>query len=539
MVVGTSGDVDWQLAAAALAAASRSRVAMLVVGEAPAPSPMLAGQVATWLSLRPGDGADLTGVVEVVRLVATLRATHGLVLVAAPPGLLVPLGRDDWTLADLATALPARAVVVTSAGAEASNHTTLTLGALAGHGIPAAVITVGAEDDVDWLPVTPAGHIPADRPDDFAAAAPGWLDPILHATSGRAKTRKPPKPQTPKPQDPQPQAGVRAESPGPHDQSPASSGDTDRGNEAHGQAAPAGQAADTPSPVSLGQARTGGGLRRPGGEPAARTVSGRRVVLVLVAVFAVAAFVACGLAFVNRATPERERQSGTTFGQKSAGVQMVPMPSRAVVPRATRPASAVCPEYFAEVIPARPDRATQARVGAAWKRIESWLAGHAPKTRRALRPPTSQAAIDQMQARMSVAFPPDLVVSLRRHDGVGGLESVLPPFYAPAPLTRIHSEWARNCGVMANVGNLGVWWDKAFIPFATAGDGGCLVLDQRDGGHGRVGEYFAENGTAFERWPASVTEYLEKTAAALESGHPYDGHYRPKVTDGVLDWDIV
>lgn len=83
------------------------------------------------------------------------------------------------------------------------------------------------------------------------------------------------------------------------------------------------------------------------------------------------------------------------------------------------------------------------------------------------------------------------------------------------------------------------WWHRAFVPFATAGDGGCLLVDQRPGGHGRVGESYPEDGTGFDRWPASVVELLEGVAQALESGKPYAGRYRPVVNaGGRLDWEV-
>jgi hypothetical protein len=78
------------------------------------------------------------------------------------------------------------------------------------------------------------------------------------------------------------------------------------------------------------------------------------------------------------------------------------------------------------------------------------------------------------------------------------------------------------------------------VPFATDGSGGCLLVDQTDGGHGRVGDFHAEDGTHFEGRPASLTELLEGTARSLETGCPYAGRYRPKVgPDRVLDWEIV
>jgi len=475
IVAGTSAGVDWQTAAAALAAAGQVRVAAVAVGPVPPPGDLLLGRVSTWLQVSDG-GDDPPSVEDVAGVVATLWETHGLVLVTAVPGLLVPVGAGGWTLADLAAALSAPVVVVTDSGPDAANHTTLALGALAGRGIMAAVITVGATADDENLPVTPAGRIPADaadRPDEFTASAPGWLNPILHATRGRPRTTTPP---------------------------------------------------EAPPPGT--------------------TVSGRRVVLALLAIFASAVVAACGLALVNR-TDTRAGQGlrfTTTVGpaQGHAAVSAQPAP-RPTTPRPTLAATAVCPQYAAGVIPARADAATRSRINAAWKRIENWLARHAPKSRRALRPPATAERIDQIQRQMSVAFPADLVASLLRHNGVAAMGFDLPPFFSPMSVDEIASDWVVSCGVMANV-TMGSddWWHKAFVPFAADGGGGCLLVDQRAGGHGRVGEFYPEDGTGFERWPASITELLEKTARSLETGRPYENRYAPKVdAEGALDWEIL
>ncbi|KJY18558.1 SMI1/KNR4 family protein, partial [Streptomyces katrae] len=53
-----------------------------------------------------------------------------------------------------------------------------------------------------------------------------------------------------------------------------------------------------------------------------------------------------------------------------------------------------------------------------WDRIESWLARHAPITHGLLRPAAVLADITAAEARLGVAFPPDLRESLLRHDGV-------------------------------------------------------------------------------------------------------------------------
>jgi cell wall assembly regulator SMI1 len=145
---------------------------------------------------------------------------------------------------------------------------------------------------------------------------------------------------------------------------------------------------------------------------------------------------------------------------------------------------------------------------------------------------------------MSVAFPADLVASLRRHDGVGdpGKAFAFAPFYDPMPVGRIGDEWQMLCSVLADLSG-GVdssWWHKGFVPFADSGDGGNLLADQRPGGHGRVGRFSNEDGVTFGEWPASVTELLEQTAGSLETGRPFQGSYRPRATAaGVLEWEII
>jgi cell wall assembly regulator SMI1 len=257
--------------------------------------------------------------------------------------------------------------------------------------------------------------------------------------------------------------------------------------------------------------------------------------------------VVCGLAWHSRTTitsSSSEIEYRTTVTRAPAprlsayiGVQPVPAPA---APR--RSSTDVCPESSGKVTPTRPSAATTARVNKAWQRIEKWLAAHAPASSRSLRSPATGDRIDALQRRMSVAFPADLVASLRRHDGVaaaGGF--TLPPFYAPETLDGILGDWRVNCEVLADEDTdwTDSWWDRAFVPFGQSGDGGSLLIDQRAGGHGRVGEFYPEDGTSFDRWPASLAELLESTATSLETGHPYAGHYRPRVdADGALDWEI-
>jgi cell wall assembly regulator SMI1 len=212
----------------------------------------------------------------------------------------------------------------------------------------------------------------------------------------------------------------------------------------------------------------------------------------------------------------------------------------------------VCSENTPGVVGSEPSVAVTSRVDAAWKRIETWLAARAPTDTAALGQPATAARIDAAQKRMSVAFPPDLVASLRRHDGLADRGVVtLPPFYLPLGVTEIVRSWQTSCSVLTTMmdeespetGWLGTgepWWHPQYVPFAGSVDGGSLVADQRPGGHGRVGDFYAEQGVSFADWPASITELLEGTATSLETGTPYAGRYRPYVgVDGHLNWEII
>ncbi len=335
--------------------------------------------------------------------------------------------------------------------------------------------------------------------------ARGWLDPLLHGARGQpAATREP---------------AATGE--------PAADG-APAAPDAAPDAAPGDAASEAASEAE------------PDRDRRCATVVGKRVVTVLLAVFVLSVVVLCVL---NAMRPVH-----TSVGQGWVSTDPHPTPlARATssVSRATvaprPPATSVCPQYAGNVAAATGlDAATAARVDTAWERIERWLAAHAPATGASLRSPAPPERIAALQTRMSVAFPPDLVASLRRHDGVAARDGFsLPPFYQPLPLDQIVGNWEVTCGVLGRGPVDHEWWHRAFVPFATAGDGGCLLVDQRPGGHGRVGEFYPEDGTGFDRWPASVVELLEGVALALESGKPYAGRYRPVVNaGGRLDWEV-
>jgi dethiobiotin synthetase len=162
--------------------------------------------------LAPAAAARLAGLAApdlstVSRAVQELTSGHDLVLIEGAGGLLVPMGpagdgrAECWTVADLAAAVPAPAVVVTRAGLGTLNHTALTLEALARRGVDALVV-VGewpAEPQLVHgtnlrdLPGVLAGVLPERAgvlpPPSFRAGAPAWLAPALHGVLDAAGFR--------------------------------------------------------------------------------------------------------------------------------------------------------------------------------------------------------------------------------------------------------------------------------------------------------------------------------------------------------------
>lgn len=183
-----------------------------------------------------------------------------------------------------------------------------------------------------------------------------------------------------------------------------------------------------------------------------------------------------------------------------------------------------------------PSAATTARVTRAWRRIDAWLDAHAPRSARSLRNPAPDASIARLQTRLGRPLPPDLVTSLRVHDGADATTAAaftFPPFHVPMSARDVGREWRMMCGVVEDLGTQNPGdWKPAFTPFAQAGDGGELYADHT----GQVGEYFAEDGTHTDGYPASYAAFLETTATLLETGRPGPSGFRAHPHDGVLDW---
>lgn len=126
---------------------------------------------------------DVAGAGQYLRALA---ATRDRVLVEGAGGLLVRYRRDGATLADLAAALAAPVLVVTTAGLGTLNHTALTLEALAARGLALAGLVIGCWPDRPGL---------AERTNltDLETVAGGPLSGALRAGAGslgRAEFRR-------------------------------------------------------------------------------------------------------------------------------------------------------------------------------------------------------------------------------------------------------------------------------------------------------------------------------------------------------------
>jgi dethiobiotin synthetase len=217
LVTGTDTGVGKTVVTAAIAAAAGAaglRVAVVKPAQtgadsdveevvrlaAPAAAATLAGYpdpLAPLVAAREA-GLPPLALAATVAAVRAQVATHDLVLVEGAGGFLVPMGLTAtgqvWTVADLAVALGAPAVVVTRAGLGTLNHTALTLEALQRRAIPAHVV-IGAwpaepervhRTNLSELRHLLAGAVPegagAMEPNRFRVSAPGWLKPRLHGT---------------------------------------------------------------------------------------------------------------------------------------------------------------------------------------------------------------------------------------------------------------------------------------------------------------------------------------------------------------------
>ncbi|MFI9407905.1 SMI1/KNR4 family protein [Nocardia sp. NPDC052316] len=179
------------------------------------------------------------------------------------------------------------------------------------------------------------------------------------------------------------------------------------------------------------------------------------------------------------------------------------------------------------------------------RRIDSWLAAHAPRTYASLRPPAASEAISAAAAELGVEFPADLVAYLRHHDGVSSGEGSFSfPGYQPYTLAEILTSSRMHHKVWAEHGEdppIDGYRHQDFVTFAGDVTAAALVVDcHRGESFSAVGEQEKSEGASFGNW-ASLAAFLEQVADSLEGrtvmtvGLPYV----PVADDGMLLWEFA
>ncbi|MEU0385567.1 hypothetical protein [Streptomyces chartreusis] len=171
-------------------------------------------------------------------------------------------------------------------------------------------------------------------------------------------------------------------------------------------------------------------------------------------------------------------------------------------------------------------------VEASWARVDAWLARHAPLTHATLRPPAPRAAIEDAERTLGGPFHPDLVASLRCHDGVQPDDGAVQ-LASYGPLCGV-ADIVRNTAFLRSLGV-----GEAGLPL-TLGIGrrpsdGLFIACRPGSRYGQVGRRFDEDMPSFAHWP-SLRHVLADLADALEGSLLFLDRI-PLAVAGKLAWE--
>ncbi|MEV8318502.1 SMI1/KNR4 family protein [Streptomyces sp. NPDC059900] len=172
-------------------------------------------------------------------------------------------------------------------------------------------------------------------------------------------------------------------------------------------------------------------------------------------------------------------------------------------------------------------------IDGSWLQIENWLCEYASPAYSSLPPATGSDAVRAAERQCGLAFPDDLVASLRRHDGSG--EFLLPGNYRLSGAAQIAEDYVLWTGSQQrDVPDELRYWRSSWLPLAVDGAGGSLFVEMAPGDrHGRIGAHAHGDGGRFDDWPqyTSLQALLSWAAQALSDGSATD------VLDYVLTTD--
>lgn len=134
-----------------------------------------------------------------------------------------------------------------------------------------------------------------------------------------------------------------------------------------------------------------------------------------------------------------------------------------------------------------------------WERFERWLGVNHPALLDDLQPPASGQQLAALAGRIGIALPADFAASLAVHNGQAGRARHVFERYALLSITQLLMCWntwndlldggdfdGRAARPAAGVQR--VWWDRAWIPFATNGGGDYLCIDLHPAAGGTPGQ---------------------------------------------------
>ncbi|MCX4487080.1 MULTISPECIES: SMI1/KNR4 family protein [Streptomyces] len=184
-------------------------------------------------------------------------------------------------------------------------------------------------------------------------------------------------------------------------------------------------------------------------------------------------------------------------------------------------------------------------VSVSWRRIDAWLAVHAPASLALLNPPVDPDGLESVERVLGIELPTELGESLRCHDGASDWTSLLPE-QSPLGAAGIAERWqmlteiaTENDGLATRPWDDEPWWHPLWIPWAESADGNAHVLDLRPGsesgrlgwaGHGGCGDFSDE-------WQG-LAEYLHEVSQALSRGGGVRGMYPYLTSNRQLWWDL-
>lgn len=188
-----------------------------------------------------------------------------------------------------------------------------------------------------------------------------------------------------------------------------------------------------------------------------------------------------------------------------------------------------------------------------WRRLESWLAEHAPGDYAALRPGASTADIDSLEDGLGFSVHPALRALLARHNGVIPRRSSLEP-----GAFLLHHSLLDTSAILENQRQLASMVEEAiddgyeeqvvgriahtmWVPFAEDLAGDMLFVDHRPGAHyGEIG-HTSFGAPAYRLiWP-NLEAMLTELCIGVESGSPVtDLRQVPYVHEGrMLQWNVA